>query len=410
MPSDRIPDAPAEVESVAVSVDPPGPTLDDVERALFAQLYFAAGDYREGLAVSLGAQRAASLGAQRAASLGAQRAATPDTQRALDTQSLGAQRASVPHSEQSARGLALIEARARFGLGEAQAALAVVSALLAEQPDALLPRYYEAQFLSQSGRATQAAVSLRRLIERMPDFPGALQALAQLVFPGPPYREVLGRLHAALRPRTYLEIGVEHGTSLALAVHSEQAVGVDPVPRLPTRALPPGTRLFHTTSDAFFLGHRREEVFGDQRVDLAFIDGMHQFEYALRDFHNVERWCGPRSTIVLHDCLPAAPIAASRERRTSFWVGDTWKALDYLLRERADLTISIVPCYPSGLIVVQNVDPTASPTSEVLEARAAHYLPLEYPYEPGAWPSHYPIVPNSEAALARLLAAPRGRP
>jgi tetratricopeptide (TPR) repeat protein len=361
MPSDRDTDVPVALEGAA-SLTRLGAALDDVELALLAQLHFAAGDYRGGLA-------------------------------------------AVRHPERSARGLSLIEARARFGLGEREEALAIVRALLAERPDALLARYYEAQFLSQSGLTRQAIASLGQLIGRHSDFPGALQSLAQLVLPGPAYREILRRLHDRLRPRTYLEVGVEHGTTLALAIHSEQAVGVDPVPRPPTRGLPAGARVFHTTSDAFFDGRRRQDVFGDRTVDLAFVDGMHWFEYALRDFHNVERWCSASSTIVLHDCLPAAAVAATRERQTTFWVGDTWKALEYLLRQRTDLAISVIPSYPSGLIVVQNLDPSSSISNEVLEARAAPYLPLEYPYQPGAWPSHYPIVPNDEPHLSRWLAS-----
>jgi tetratricopeptide (TPR) repeat protein len=336
--------------------------LDDVELALLAQLHFAAGTWRDGLAL-------------------------------------------VQRPERSAHGLALIEARAHFGLGECGAALAILDEVLTQQPDAVLARYYEAQFLSQSGRPREAIASLRRVVEHMPDFPGALQSLAQLVFPGPPYREILRRLHERLRPRTYLEIGVEHGNTLALAVHSQPAVGIDPVQLAPTRALPPGTRLFHTTSDEFFLHQHREDVFGDRTVDLAFIDGMHWFEYALRDFHNVERWCARSSTIVMHDCLPPAAVAASRDRRTNFWVGDAWKALEYLLRERSDLRISIVPTYPSGLIVVQALDPAAVTPNDVLEARAAHYLPLEYPYEPGSWPSHYPVVLNDEVHLTPWIAS-----
>lgn len=363
MPSDRVSSRLSETES------PPSgdarafeTSLDDVERALLAQLHFAGGAWREGLAV-------------------------------------------VQRPQRDVRGLALVEARARFGLGERDAAIAIVDRRLAEQPGDVLALYHKAQFLSQSGRTRDAAAVLVRLVELVPDFPGALQSLALLSFPGPPYREILRRVHEALRPRSYLEIGVEHGATLALAVHSERVVGVDPVARPATRELPPGTRLFHTTSDSFFAAQRRQDVFGERTVDLAFIDGMHWFEYALRDFHNVERWCARTSTVVLHDCLPAAPIAASRERQTSFWVGDTWKALEYLLRERPDLRISIIPSYPSGLVVIQNLDPAFSMPSEELEARAARYLPLAYPYAAGAWPSHYSMVPNAEPRVTELLAS-----
>lgn len=356
------PPAPSPDASAAPGVE--RDALDDVERALLAQLHFSAGAWREGLEV---------------------------------LRAPGA----------SARGLPLLEARALFALGEREAALELLDSWIERAPDSGLGLYYRAQFLTQAGRGPEAAAVLRALVGRHPDFPGALQSLATLMFPGPPYRDVLRLVHDILRPRTYLEIGVEHGTSLALAVHSEQVLGIDPVPRRPTRELPRATRLFHTSSDEFFAQHRREQLLGDAVVELAFIDGMHWFEYALRDFCNVERWCGPRSTIILHDCLPVAAIAASRERQTTFWVGDTWKALDCLLHERRDLQITVVPCHPSGLVVIQGLDPTSTALGSKLDALSARYLPLPYPYEPGVVPGHYPVIPNTEAHVARLLGASR---
>jgi tetratricopeptide (TPR) repeat protein len=350
-------------------------SLDPVERALLAQLYFANGGWAEGLAL---ARRA---------------------------------------GEGDLRGLALLEARGRFGMGERSGAIEALERQVAEFPDDTLGLYYLAQFLGQSARPRDAARALTRLVDRSADFPGALQGLAALVFPGPSYREILKRLQDALRPRVYLEIGVEHGTTLALAVHSERVIGIDPVPRAPARALPPSAELFHMTSDAFFASHRREDMLGGQRVDLAFIDGMHWFDYALRDFCNVESWCGPGSIVVLHDCLPVHRLAATRQRETTFWVGDTWKALECLLKERTDLRVSIIPCYPSGLVVIENPDPTA-PLQGRLEALIGAYFSMEYSREPGVLPSHYPRIDNEEAALGQWLAelalrqgrAPRGAP
>ena len=40
-------------------------------------------------------------------------------------------------------------------------------------------------------------------------------------------------------------------------------------------------------------------------MDLAFVDGMHLAEYALRDVLAVERFTLPTSVIVLDDMLPA---------------------------------------------------------------------------------------------------------
>lgn len=337
-------------------------TLDDVESALFAQLYFASGGFREGLAL---AKRPAGSTA-----------------------------------------LALIEARARFALGEVPAALALLEERLARRPDDLLALYYKAQFLAQSGRPAQGVAVLSTLIEAMPDFPGALESLAPLVFSGPSYRDILRRLHDALRPRAYLEIGVEHGTTLAFAVHSELAIGIDPAPAPASRALPARARYFQMTSDEFFERHARSDLMSGA-VDLAFIDGKHWFDYALRDFCAVEAWCAPGSTIVLHDCLAVAKAATSRQRQTRFWVGDTWKALECLLAERPDLSISVIPCYPSGLVVIHKLDPSATTLRDRLDELIARYLPLEYPYPPGTLPASYPIVPNAEPHLGRLLASLR---
>ena len=353
------PTDPARVSGDAPRVAPP---LDDVERALLAQLHFAVGSWQEGLELC--------------------------SPVAAD-----------------ARGLLLVAARARFGLGDRQGALNVVEQLLERHPHHSLGLYHKAQFLAQSGRPGDAVVALFELITHAPDFPGALQTLATLRFPGPSYRDILRRLHEVLRPRTYLEIGVEHGTTLKLAAHSEQAVGVDPTPQPGARDLPANTRLFRATSDDFFRAHGRADVFGTAPVDLAFIDGMHLFEYALRDFANVEKWCGPRSTVVLHDCLPVAKVAASRERQTKFWVGDTWKALECLLAERRDLQISVIPCQPSGLVLIHRLDPHDASLEARLPALCATYAALEYTYEAGSIPRHYPLVPNREPHLSQLMAS-----
>jgi tetratricopeptide (TPR) repeat protein len=305
----------------------------------------------------------------------------------------------------SARGLRLCEARALFVLGESEAALDILDGLLASEPRDSLAAYHKAQLLAQSGNEEKARATLRELIGATPNFPGALALLAQLTFPGPPYREVLRRLHERLRPRTYLEIGVEHGATLQLAVHSQLVCGVDPVPRRIPHRLPAGTRLFHVTSDAFFASEAPGELFGNEPLDLAFIDGMHSFEFTLRDFANVERWCHAGSTVVLHDCLPVAEVAASRERQTSFWVGDCWKALECLLRERLDLRISVVPCHPSGLVLIQRLDPGSRWSAERLATLHQQYLSLPCPDSFKGWPSHYPLVSNHDPELNRFISS-----
>lgn len=108
---------------------------------------------------------------------------------------------------------------------------------------------------------------------------------AKILLKGDDYFALLAQIHTHLRPRTYVEIGVFKGESLRLALSTTQAIGIDPEPRL---MAPPGPtqRVFAETSDRFFATHDLAAELGGLPVDLAFIDGMHHFEFALRDFIN----------------------------------------------------------------------------------------------------------------------------
>lgn len=299
--------------------------------------------------------------------------------------------------------LELCQARAHLTLGNASAALASMHRLRASAPTNPLVRFYHAQIVGRSGDPAAMRRALYELTAEYPDFPGAQALLAQLSFPGPPYRDVLARMHALLSPRVYLEIGVEHGATLTLAQRSAVAIGIDPGDHALRHPLPRGARLFRETSDDFFARRSRDDVLGDAVVDLAFIDGMHRFEHVLRDIAHVEAWCSPGSVIVLHDCLPVTPTSAERDRRTRFWVGDCWKAVECLLRERPDLTLTTLPCHPSGLVVLRGLEPSSSVLSARLPELIVEYVERPYPYAPGQWPAPYNVVPNDEGGLLAAL-------
>lgn len=166
--------------------------------------------------------------------------------------------------------------------------------------------------------------------------------------------EVLRSLGRALRPRVYLEIGVDEGASLAVAHPGARRIAVDPAPRLdPARRQ--GIELFEATSDAFFAAFER--TLPGVRPDLAFIDGLHEAGQLLRDFRETERRCRPDATIILHDVLPLHRLSAEPERRIQFWVGDCWRVLCLLAELRPDLEITIVRAAPSGLAVIRRLDP-----------------------------------------------------
>lgn len=201
--------------------------------------------------------------------------------------------------------------------------------------------------------------------------------LASLNFPGPYYLDVISMFHSHLRPRTYLEIGVETGESIALALRETRAIGIDPEPKI-TKRLAPATSIHATTSDEYFAAHDVRADFGGLPIDLAFIDGMHQFEFALRDFMNIEKHCTSRSTILIHDCYPLSRHTAERERRSSFWSGDIWRLIVLLRKYRPDLSVKVIGTAPTGLGVVRRLDPGSNVLREKYDEIVGEFLALDY--------------------------------
>lgn len=305
----------------------------------------------------------------------------------------------------------LLRAQALQALGRTDEAIGAATEQVQLNPDSPLALYALGEVLALGKLNTKAASVLRKLVEISPNYPGALALLARVQLPGPHYRDVLALAHRQLRPQTYLEIGVESGQSLRLASNSPWVVGVDPNPQLNLETLPPGVRVFPQTSDDFFNHNSASALEECGPIDLAFVDGMHRFENVLRDFCNVEKFCNDNSCVVLHDCLPVAPVAASRHRGTRFWVGDCWKALDILLETRPDLDIHVIPCPPSGLVVIRNLNPKARSLARALPQIISSELETtpprsprsNEPCEPGQWSDRYPLVANTGAAISRLF-------
>jgi hypothetical protein len=190
------------------------------------------------------------------------------------------------------------------------------------------------------------------------------------------------RIHGHLRPRTYVEIGVQKGRSFMLAGPGTKAVGIDPAPRLGSNS--DGARVFPLASDEFFREHDLRDVLSGSSVDLAFIDGMHLFEFALRDFINLERYCTRESVVLVHDCNPPAAFMATRERQTAVWSGDVWKLVVALREARPDLGVSVVDVSPSGLGVVTGLDPASTVLSDRYQQLHDELIGLEYAWlDPG---------------------------
>lgn len=191
-----------------------------------------------------------------------------------------------------------------------------------------------------------------------------------------PYLEVLGEIHQFLKPRSYLEIGVRQGHSLALS--QCPSLAIDPWPDLSVD-LSENTTVVQSTSDQFF---RNSNDF-DVCPDLAFIDGCHLFEYVLRDFMYVESCAGPNTLVVIDDILPNSPVQAQRDRVTRAWTGDVWKIADCLARHRPDLWLLALDTYPTGLLLVAGCNPENRKLWENYNPIVRHYN-ISQPQEPAA--------------------------
>jgi len=175
------------------------------------------------------------------------------------------------------------------------------------------------------------------------------------------YLQLLEKIHAA-RPdiALYFEIGCRQGRSLSIS-RASLSIGVDPAFNI-TWPISSPSRLFKMTSDDFFQNHAVKTL--DAPIDIAFVDGMHLSEFALRDFINVERYCTKDSWIIIDDVLPYRPEIASRTRNTQEWTGDIYKLTALFKKYRPDLKITTFDVEVKGLMLVSGLDPNNKVLSE----------------------------------------------
>jgi len=252
------------------------------------------------------------------------------------------------------------------------------------------------------GDAGAARACAEEALERTPGHGLAYILLAQIALPGTWYLDLLSAFHAHLRPRTYIEVGVSSGGSIALARPETRVIGIDPAPdvKFPLAAR---TSVHRCTSDEYFATHDVRSELDGLPLDLAFIDGMHRFEYALRDFIQIEKLCTPQSTILIHDCYPFDRYTAEREQHTGFWSGDIWKLVLLLKKYRPDLRIHTIGTAPSGLGAVRGLDPSSRVLEQNLEAAVAEFMDLDYAVLDRDKAGMLNLYPNDWDKIVQLL-------
>ena len=189
----------------------------------------------------------------------------------------------------------------------------------------------------------------------------------------------------------------EGGVSVAQAVEIAEAA-----PKLATPA-PANVRVYRETSDDFFARYSPRAELGGQPVELAFIDGMHHFEYALRDFINIERCCSRASVILIHDCYPLDERTAQREQVTGFWSGDIWRLMLLLRTHRPDLVVRTIATPPTGLGIVVNPDPASQVLADRLDELIAEYLAKDFSVLATGKPEALGLIENRWPVIRALL-------
>jgi hypothetical protein len=145
----------------------------------------------------------------------------------------------------------------------------------------------------------------------------------------------LNALARGIGAQTYVEIGVWMGDTFH-NVEAPLRVGVDPDPLFDWKAsLGRNTHFHPVTSDRFFSSGAAVPY----RFDLAFIDGLHEYQQTLRDFLAVLAQSGPRAIWVIDDTHPSDFFSALPSQGQAFngraqygnnsqaWHGDVFKVV-----------------------------------------------------------------------------------
>jgi hypothetical protein len=188
------------------------------------------------------------------------------------------------------------------------------------------------------------------------------------------YYTFLRQVHDRLLFDWYMEIGCRSGESFA-PVRSK-TIAVDPFFRAEINIIgrKPALHVFQATSDDFFAEGflARNGI----RLGLSFLDGMHLYEYLLRDFMHTEAASDPNGVILMHDCVPYDHGMTTRDLNNlpkGAWTGDVWKLIPILQRWRPDLTLTVLDCRPTALVAVSNLSPDNAVLHEAQDAIHAEF-------------------------------------
>ncbi|MFN3722545.1 MAG: class I SAM-dependent methyltransferase [Paracoccaceae bacterium] len=185
------------------------------------------------------------------------------------------------------------------------------------------------------------------------------------------YTNFMAGLHRDVLLDWYMEVGCRTGRIFANA--RGKTIAVDPFFRADTNIIgtKPALHVFQQTSDDFFASDFLKAM--KAKLSYSFLDGMHLFEFLLRDFMATEKASDPKGVIALHDCCPFSYEMTTRDLSAipkQAWTGDVWKLIPILMEYRPDLQITVLDAAPTGVVLVSGLDPK----SKVLDKKYAEIV------------------------------------
>jgi hypothetical protein len=105
---------------------------------------------------------------------------------------------------------------------------------------------------------------------------------------------------------------------------------------------------------------------------------------------------------------PIDATSAARERASWFWSGDIWRLILTLNKYRPDLSVNVIAARPTGLAIVQNLDPHSRVLAERQHEIIDEFLALDISVLDGRKDQMLNRFPNDWTSIARLIDT-RGR-
>ncbi len=193
--------------------------------------------------------------------------------------------------------------------------------------------------------------------------------------------EIIQQLIDSYNFRNYLEIGVRNGKCF-FEIKAKNKIAVDPefvisstkkFKRIFSNFSNLNNHWYEETSDDFFARH--SDLFTKNKIDIALVDGMHEYHYALRDVENCLNHLADNGVIIMHDCNPpgekeAVSFEAWKNRGyEGDWNGDVWKAVLHLRSLRPDINAFVLDTDHGLGIVTKRAPESPQPyAAEQIEA------------------------------------------